>query len=262
MIDRLIWKRRIGAALSLIPRTPSRRIVLLYHSVGSGPWAISVEQFRRQIQWLAEAARVVPLDTLLGPESRQGLDVAITFDDGYSSVREGALPVLASLGWPATVYLNTGWLGNGEARPTQPELGHYPGETFMRWADANALVEAGWTVGSHGVDHLDLTREPPDTCRAQLNRSREQVTRRIGADCKHFAYTWGQNTPPLRSLVSQCGYQYAVTTVHGPLRRQFDPMAIPRLNVASDYSLDDFKAIVLGDWDYLGWAHRAAVRTS
>jgi hypothetical protein len=48
--------------------------------------------------------------------------------------------------------------------------------------------------------------------------------------------------------------------LHGPVAAGFDAMAVPRINVARDYSLDDFKAVVRGDWDYLGriQAFRAA----
>jgi peptidoglycan/xylan/chitin deacetylase (PgdA/CDA1 family) len=257
MSDRVAWKRRIGAALRWMPREPSRRIVLLYHAVGPGPMAIGVEAFRAQMQWLAGAARIVPLDALLTAESGQGLDVAITFDDGYSSVHDSALPTLATLGVPATVYLNTGWIGETDARPTRPDLGHYPGETFLRWSDAEALVRANWTVGSHGVDHLDLTRAPMEECTRQLVASREEIGRRLQLSCTHFAYTWGRSTPQLRVLAAQCGYRYAAGGRHGPVRPGFDPMAFARINVAQDYSLADFKAIVLGDWDYLGWIQRA-----
>ena len=174
MTDRLVWKRRIGAALSWLPQVSSRRIVLLYHTVGSGSEAINAEQFQSQMQWLAGVARVVPIDAVLAGEPDPDLAVAITFDDGYSSVHNDVLPILAPLGLPATVYLNTGWIGEREALPSQPELGHYAGETFLRWVDVEALVRAGWTMGSHGVDHLDLTREPGDGRRHQLVRSREK----------------------------------------------------------------------------------------
>ena len=55
----------------------------------------------------------------------------------------------------------------------------------------------------------------------------------------------------------QCGYRYAAGGRHGALRPDFDPMAFPRINIAQDYSLEDFRAIVRGDWDYLGWVQRA-----
>ena len=177
MINRLVWKRRIGRALRWIPNQPWRKIVLLYHSVGSGPTATSMAQFRSQMQWLAGTAQVVPIDALLNGAAATGPAVAITFDDGYSSVHEGAFAVLAPMGLPATVYLNTGWIREGEGRPAQPEMGHHPGEKFMRWSEADALLQAGWTVGSHGVDHLDLTRASAEVCRQQLVRSREEISR-------------------------------------------------------------------------------------
>lgn len=262
MIDRIAWKRRIGATLRWIPQAPSRRIVLLYHAVGSGPMATTTDQFRQQMQWLAGVARVVPVDALLGAESVPGLQVAITFDDGYSSVRDGALPILAAMELPAALYLNTGCIGEKEAHPSRTELGHYPGETFMRWTDVEALAQAGWTVGSHGVDHLDLTQEPADACKRQLVQSRDEINRRLHLDCVHFAYPWGRNTAQLRALAAQCGYRYAAGGRHGPLRTGFDPMAFPRINVAQDYSLEDFKAVVRGGWDYLGWVQRAKGWTS
>ena len=91
--------------------------MLLYHTVGPGPEAINAEQFRSQMQWLAGVARVVPIDAVLAWEPDRDLAVAITFDDGYSSVHNDVLPILAPLGLPATVYLNTGWIGEHEAVP-------------------------------------------------------------------------------------------------------------------------------------------------
>ena len=39
-----------------------------------------------------------------------------------------------------------------------------------------------------------------------------------------------------------------------------DPMVIRwrflRINISNEYTIDDFKSIVQGDWDYLGWIQR------
>ncbi len=101
--------------------------MLLYHAVGSGPTATNVEQFRSQMHWLAGVASIVPIDALLNGATCTGPAVAITFDDGYSGVYEGALPVLASMGLPATVYVNTGWIARGRGAAGAPRDGASPG---------------------------------------------------------------------------------------------------------------------------------------
>lgn len=219
--------------------------------------AIPSSAFQAQMEWLEGVASVVPLDAVLGSATGGGVTVAITFDDGYASVRDCALPVLKALDLTATVYVNTGCIDDTERRPSQPDLGHYHGERFMRWADIETLCDSKWTIGSHGVDHLDLTGTSSAVAEHQLVRSRDEIERRLRFECRHFAYTWGRSTHQLRSLVARSGYLDAAGGRHGPLRPGFDLMAFPRINVAREYSLDDFKAIVLGDWDYLGWTQRA-----
>ncbi len=262
MATNLVWKRRIGKAVGWLSRSDARRIVLLYHAVGDGPWALATAAFRRQVEWLAGAARIVALDALLEPGPHSGLEVALTFDDGYASVQDAAFPVLAAIGAPATVYVNTACIAEREVVASEPRLGHYPGESFMRWRDLEALARAGWTVGSHGVDHVDFTELPEAQCDDQLRRSRAAIESRLGTDCRHLAYPWGRSTAPLRRRVAASGYRFAAGGLHGPVREGFDAMAFPRINVARDCSLDDLEAIVRGDWDYLGLVQRARSRTA
>lgn len=260
MNSNLLIKRMIGRTAGLIPRGRSRRVVLLYHSVGETPWGLPAVQFQDQVRWLAEHATLRSVDDLLSGELDAGLHVAITFDDGYCTLRDVAFPILNEVGAKPCVYLNTGWIAAQDRRPSEPSLGHYPDERFLSWADVEALAAAGWTVGSHGVDHLDLTVQPETVARSQLADSKAAIEARLGGRCEHFAYTWGRSTLRLRQLTGEAGYRYAMSGRHGPVAAGFDPVAVPRINVASDYSLADFKAVVRGDWDYLGaiQAFRAA----
>jgi len=234
--------------------------VLLYHSVGDTPWAVSEPAFREQVRWLGTCAQVEDLDRLLQDDASPGLRVAITFDDGYSSLAGPAARILREAGLSATVYLNTALIEELQGRRSDPAAGHYPDETFMTWREVETLREFGWTLGSHGQEHLDLTAQPADRVAEELSGSRQCLESRLGAPCRHFAYTWGRNTPALRKAVKDAGYQYAAAAVHGPLQRSFDPLAFPRVNIHRDYTLDDFAAIVRGDWDFLGpwqaWRNR------
>ena len=49
---RLIFKRSFGKAFSFVPKSNSRKIILLYHSVGDSPWSMPPEAFKEQMEWL------------------------------------------------------------------------------------------------------------------------------------------------------------------------------------------------------------------
>ena len=182
------------------------------------------------------------------------MQVAITFDDGYASLREQALPILKAAGAVATVFLNTGQIAAGGLRNiSNAALGYYPDELFLSQRDVVELAAEGWSIGSHGVDHIDLTRTGEDEAREELGASKRAIEKLLSAECMLFAYTWGRHDRRLRDLVAEAGYRHAFSGWHGPLRADSDRWALPRINVASEYAMSDFKAIVLGDWDYLGW---------
>jgi peptidoglycan/xylan/chitin deacetylase (PgdA/CDA1 family) len=100
---------------------PDESSILLYHGLVAEPLPVGdgcfleVDDFRRQMEYLASRCRVVPLGEIpRTPEGAGGKTrVAITFDDGFRSVRDLAGPVLRSLGLPATVFLATGFTGSG-----------------------------------------------------------------------------------------------------------------------------------------------------
>lgn len=252
------WKRRLGRLWALIrARDEQRKLVLLYHAIGDGPWAIRKHCFEKQIGLLHGAAAILPLIDLFARSAPTGVALAITFDDGYACLRDNALPILADFGLTAAVFLNTGEMGGKERRRSREEHGYYPGEQFLAWRDVENLVAAGWCIGSHGAGHVDLTVASAETRRNELSISKQTIEERTGDVCDVFAYPWGRNNGRLREAVRCSGYHYALAGGHSPVHHRCDRFAIPRMNVAKEYTLDDLTAIVRGDWDYLGWVARA-----
>lgn len=93
--------------------------ILTYHGVVEAPQSIPdpcmvlADDFRRQMQFLREHFDVLPLAEAVSRCRDRRVKrpiVAITFDDGYQSNHDLALPVLEELGLPATVYVTTGFL--------------------------------------------------------------------------------------------------------------------------------------------------------
>ena len=66
---------------------------------------ITPELLYAHLEVLKKRYRVLAIDELIESRSLRGV-AAVTFDDGYKSVIEHALPVLESLGVPATIFVN------------------------------------------------------------------------------------------------------------------------------------------------------------
>lgn len=256
MTGSLRVKRVLGRACSpLAANSDARSIILIYHSVAGGTVSTRLENFKTQMMWLAEHVDVVSLDVLLD-ESKSGVKaerirVALTFDDGYRTLFDTVAPILDGYGFPATVYLNTGEIWEQRHKPSCTEQGHYPDEEFMLWSEVAELQQRGWTIGSHGIQHVDLCLCNETEIVRQLGASKKEIEKRLDIACDHFSYTWGHYNDAVRKVVKQAGYRSAVAGRHGPVRASSDPFELPRLDVRPEYSMEDFVAVVCGKWDYL-----------
>lgn len=251
-------KRHVGKLYALMhERERRRKIILLYHSVGGGDAATAIETFHDHLDVIATTGRLLGLRDLFHYSPDRAIAVAITFDDGYAALRDHASAILANFGCGATAFLNVSAIADQERRFSSAEEGYYPGEHFLTWRDVDALLEAGWHIGSHGVRHLDLVKVDAATAKNELLTSKMMIEQRLGTACDMFAYPWGRNSPELREAVRLAGYRYGFCGAHRPMMPTSDPFALPRINVAKEYSRDDLVAILRGDWDYLYWVSKA-----
>jgi biofilm PGA synthesis lipoprotein PgaB len=92
-------------------------LILMYHRVARGPspdrYTVSDADFRRQVRFFRDQQfTVVSLGEFVGAlQSGQSLakpSVVITFDDGFESTFEYAVPILRDSGMVATFFLVTG----------------------------------------------------------------------------------------------------------------------------------------------------------
>jgi peptidoglycan/xylan/chitin deacetylase (PgdA/CDA1 family) len=113
----------LRAAGSIIGRFSGQRslAVVNYHRVLARPDPLldtepDVATFHWQMALLAECFNVMPLYDALRALDEGRLPprtVCVTFDDGYRSVHDLALPILRKFGLPATVFVTSGFVGSG-----------------------------------------------------------------------------------------------------------------------------------------------------
>ncbi len=194
---RVAWRR----ALFHIGRHPRPLMTVLYYH---GIPASRRQHFAAQLDILARHAKVVPADWT-GSADPVKPTVAITFDDAFVSVFDNALPELRKYGFPCTIFVPTGVLGN---RPDwEMEDTADRSETVV---DATRLKQAAsslTTIGSHGVSHLHLTQATPDLARAEIRQSRCELEQVLGIPVSLFAFPYGDYDDRLVSVCQEEGYK-------------------------------------------------------
>lgn len=118
-IGAAVYWSGIGRAFELAAQ-PTGAIILMYHSIAADdiaefvdpPNRLSPAMFERQMAFLSEHRRVVPLsqvvEEIVSGASPSAGTVCITFDDGYLDNLNTAAPILEKHKLFATLFLATG----------------------------------------------------------------------------------------------------------------------------------------------------------
>jgi peptidoglycan/xylan/chitin deacetylase (PgdA/CDA1 family) len=180
----LVRKAIKAAALPI--GVPSRRregdvVILAYHRVGAGSREIDLPcgTFARHLEALGHDD-VLSLDDALA-EDRGG--VVLSFDDGYRDFHDNVLPMLSDRRFPATLYLATSLVVNGNGRAARDRLSW----NMLREAVSTGLV----SIGSHTHTHVDLSRAAYGEAEQEMRRSKSLIEDEVQVTCRHFAYQWG-----------------------------------------------------------------------
>ena len=141
-------------------------LILTYHGIedAPGPLFVSPGLFETHLDAIQESGANVLTVSGLADALRHGVlperAVAITFDDGFTSVARVAAPLLLERGQTATVFCVAGYVGGANDWPSQPK-----GVPRRSLATANEVAElgrAGFEVGAHGFEHAPLLGEDAD----------------------------------------------------------------------------------------------------
>ncbi len=269
-----------------LARNNRRVCILVYHRIleqydpllDSEP---DVETFTWQMETLAKCFNILTLQDAVSAIKNGSLPpraVCISFDDGYRSTHDLAMPVLQGLGLPATVFVTSGYLNGGImwndrilesvrwlpegtldmqsvniglhtlTRPQdklalanhineackylspkqrsdvieelEKQSGHASTQNLMLTPAMVAnLVQNGFDIGGHTVNHPILTRLPDETARDEIVQNKRMLEAITGKPLKLFAYPNGKVGMDFDhrhvQMVESAGYVAAFTTASG-----------------------------------------------
>jgi peptidoglycan/xylan/chitin deacetylase (PgdA/CDA1 family) len=206
-------------------------MILMYHGVADvaeDPYQLCVSpgRFAEQMAWLKRRGlRGVGVGTLVDA-MRMGRArnlVGITFDDGYSSVLEMALPELKRHGFGASVFVISGRLGGTNDWDEGPVF------PLMSAPQVRELAGAGIEIGSHSSTHVRLAGLTGGQLADEISASRASLAELLGVPVRGFAYPYGSMDAAARQAVRDAGYDYACA-VQTPVG-ELGLMALPRIYV-------------------------------
>jgi peptidoglycan/xylan/chitin deacetylase (PgdA/CDA1 family) len=225
------WQRAARSPLDTRLGLRAVPLILMYHAIADAPedphqLAVAPARFAEQMAWLARSGlRGVGVAELFDAmrAGRQRRLVGITFDDGYASVLEAALPVLQRHGFGATVFVLSDLLGGTNAWDEGPCW------RLLTGAEVTELASAGIEIGSHSATHLRLAGAPAARLEAEVRGSLATLSSLTGTEARGFAYPYGSMDAAARRAVHDAGYAYGCAVTASPA--QLGLMALPRAYV-------------------------------
>jgi len=215
--------------------------ILCYHNLGpqsKGRLLLGASQFEQQMRYLkSQGYRVISLgDFIEWVEGKRQLPkraVVLTFDDGYRAFREFAYPVLKELGFTATLFVYTDYVGAGR--------------NALSWDDLKALQADGFDVQAHSKTHGDLRRAAGETdaqfarrMQLELAEPLKLFQRHLGRSSERLAYPYGRTDDDVIAKAKEVGYVAAFTVRRQGSPAFVQPLRVNRSQIYSEMSLEDF----------------------
>jgi len=164
--------------------------------------------------------------------------IVLTFDDGFISDYEMALPLLEKYNIKATFYITAKNIGkSGYCDKTQ----------------LSELCSAGMEIGSHGLTHRYLTLMPDDESRNEIKESKDIIEQTIGKAVNSYAAVGGHFREWMVDYALQSGYKSFATMIPGRTENSSSNiLKLQRNHLQASHDAIYFKSLIEADnWFFL-----------
>lgn len=224
--------------LGIAATANSHGTILLYHHVATdtpSSTSISPGDFKSHLDYLKDNNfSVLPLNRMIEAlkdgESLPDKSVAITFDDGYTSIYDTAFPLLQEYKFPFTLFISTGPIDRGQVN-------------YMKWDQIREMANAGVMIANHMVEHpymLERETAVSDTVwlenlANELLFAEKRILAETGQSHRYLAYPYGEFDTNLKTLLAENNF-IGLAQNSGAIGVNSDFLALPRFPLASIYA--------------------------
>jgi len=200
---------------------------LCYHQVvpnAKGLFEITPDTFREQLSILKARGYTSVnsqkfLDIISGKSVQYQRPILLTFDDGYKSVFDYALPIMKEFGFVGVACIYPQFIGCGNS---------------MSWNDLRRLASEGWTIECHSYSHINFGKIPGNESQKraildrEISRSKQIMEEQLGKSVLLYVWPYGIYTEETEEFARKAGYIGALTVDGGCNYTSIDPFRIKR----------------------------------
>jgi peptidoglycan/xylan/chitin deacetylase (PgdA/CDA1 family) len=229
-------------------------VVLVYHRIlegeaGTGEF-VGLHSFEWQMAYLRKhwSPRAFG-DLVHAGGAGGGIEVLVTFDDGYRDIFTRALPVIEKYEIPAIFFVATDLVFAGKSIERGPADEDSP-ELFPSSDDLDRAVKSPFvTIGNHTASHRFVSQLSAVELETEIAHSQEAFAEKTGVTPDVFAYPRGRRqdlSAAIVPMLEKHGIKAAFTMLPGFLKQGTDRYFIPRIGVSHVNNHTLFKVKVLG----------------
>ena len=137
--------------------------------------------------------------------------IVLSTDDGFKNNLDAA-KILDRYGIKGCFFVNPASIGLKEFKSVKRFCNsnlNFPATEFLTWKEIESLLKSGHEIGSHTMNHIDISKQPIELVEYELSESFQFLKSKCGS-VNHFAYPFGSFSffnKPAMDLVYSVGYK-------------------------------------------------------
>tara|TARA_B100000795_G_C22751636_1_gene419686 strand:- start:661 stop:1356 length:696 start_codon:yes stop_codon:yes gene_type:complete len=212
--------------------------ILMYHSiVDDHEESVSIKSFERQMIFMKKMGyQTINFNDLNKDDNKKKF--IITFDDGYENIFLNALPILKKLGFNATCFIIANKINYYNDWDINKK--NFKKMKLMDFEQISKWLSEGFEVGSHTMDHKDITKLNDREKVNQIVSSKKFLSKIFKTKIDSFAYPFGLYDLNTKNIVKEY-YDFAVTTKRSRyIKNKFNNHLLPRVPISKSDNLLKF----------------------